>query len=199
MDRQPGVVLKACSAFLAGNEESAKQLIEEKYPHHPITPHSRKYTALQSTRVFVRDGFIDRYSGNRLVFPPVLRALSMRMPDAFPFHKNWKMTDCHIAYWHLCPTIDHVVPVARGGEDKQSNWVTTSMMMNSAKSNWLLSELGWQLHPRGRLEDWDGLLEAFLEIVDKCPEFLSNSYIRRWHKAAVRLVRTQQITLAAHA
>ena len=40
-------------------------------------------------------------------------------------------------------TIDHVIPVARGGADDESNVVTTSMLRNSAKSNWLLDEVGW--------------------------------------------------------
>ena len=60
--------------------------------------------------IYLRDGFVDRYIGHRLKFPPVLRLLSMKFPDSFPFHKNWKMSDCHVAYWELMSTIDHIVP-----------------------------------------------------------------------------------------
>jgi len=35
-------------------------------------------------RVFMRDGFIDRYSGERLVFPGIMRALSFYMPGEIP-------------------------------------------------------------------------------------------------------------------
>jgi len=62
------------------------------------------------TRIFARDGFIDRYRGSRLIFPPVLRLLSLYLPKEFPYHKNGKMTEGHMAYWELFPTVDHVVP-----------------------------------------------------------------------------------------
>ncbi|MFF0818704.1 HNH endonuclease [Rhodococcus sp. NPDC003318] len=52
------------------------------------------------------------------------------------------MSQTHFAYWELFPTIDHIVPVTRGGADDESNWVTTSMLRNSAKAHWTLDELG---------------------------------------------------------
>lgn len=80
---------------------------------------------------FVRDGFIDRYSGRHLVFPGTLRVLSTLFPEDFPFHPNWKTQFTHPAFWELFPTIDHIVPVARGGLDVPENWVTTSQLRNS--------------------------------------------------------------------
>ena len=74
------------------------------------------------------------------------------------------MSETHMIYWELFPTVDHVVPIARGGGDDESNWVTTSMLHNSAKSNWKLEELGWQLLPAGDIEQWDGLLGVVLYI-----------------------------------
>jgi hypothetical protein len=78
---------------------------------------------------------VDRYSGLPLVFPGVLRLLSRLLPQEFPFHPNWKMAETHPAYWELFPTIDHVLPVSRGGVDSDVNWVTTSMLRNAAKAN----------------------------------------------------------------
>ncbi|RMF13649.1 MAG: HNH endonuclease [Alphaproteobacteria bacterium] len=135
-------------------------------------------------RVFLRDGFIDRYSGDRLVFPAALRILSLKMPDAFPFHEHWKMSECHIAYWHLLPTIDHVVPVSRGGTDDLDNLVSTSQLRNSAKGILLLEELGWKLHSPGKLENWDGMLSWFFSHVGRHPELLEEPYIRSWHRIA---------------
>lgn len=82
------------------------------------------------------DGFLDRYSGTKLVHPGVLRILSVLLPEEFPFHRNWLMTQSHVAFWELFPTIDHRVPVAHGGEDTESNWVSTSMLRNSVKAHW---------------------------------------------------------------
>ena len=75
---------------------------------------------------FCRDGFIDRYSGQKLVNPGMIRAFSHYFPEEFPFHKNWKMSECHIAYWEFIPTVDHIVPIALGGADNETNWASTS-------------------------------------------------------------------------
>ncbi len=146
--------------------ESARQILTAKYPQVPLASESRRYTKRQSLQVFARDGFIDRYSGQRLVFPGVLRLLSRLFPVDFGFHPNWKMTETHPAYWELSPTIDHVLPIARGGSDREENWVTTSMLRNTAKANWTLAELGWSLRDPGSLADWDGLMGFFLEYIE---------------------------------
>lgn len=177
---------EVCSALASGSLNDAKSVLNRKYPFTAIQKEKRRYGDYQKTCVFLRDGFVDRYSGDKLVFPPVLRLLSNLMPDDFPFHKNWKMSECHLAYWQLMPTIDHVVPIARGGLDEESNWVCTSQLRNSAKSNWLLEELGWRLHVPGKLAEWDGLMNWFLKYVSQNPSIFEDSYIRSWHKAANR-------------
>lgn len=177
------VIYDVCNALLAGSIGEAKDILASMYPFSPeeITP--RRYGPVESTRVFVRDGFIDRYSGARLVFPQVFRVLSEVMPEAFPFHPNWKTDVTHPAYWEVGATVDHLVPVTRGGADIPENWVTTSMARNSAKMNWMLEELGWSLHPKGDMKEWDGLLYWFLEYSEAHPEVLTNSSVRQWHRA----------------
>jgi hypothetical protein len=135
-------------------------------------------------RIFVRDGFVDRYSGRRLVFPGALRLLSILLPQQFPFHSNWKSDQCHAAFWELFPTIDHVVPVSRGGPDAEKNWVSTSMLLNGAKANFTLDELGWKLHPANGDNQWDGLSRWFLHQSRQRPELKTNLYLRTWTNAA---------------
>jgi hypothetical protein len=96
------------------------------------------------------------------------------------------MSECHIAYWELSPTIDHIVPVARGSADDEMNWITTSMLRNSAKSNWTLEELGWSLLPAGDFNEWDGLIGWFVEYIRHDPTQLAERPIKRWYNAAVR-------------
>ncbi|HZP93434.1 MAG TPA: hypothetical protein VFB20_11220 [Burkholderiales bacterium] len=139
------VVATICEALAAGDVAVAKNIARAQYPFVPGAAPKRQYTELESLRIFFRDGFIDRYSGARLIFPGTLRLLSKLLPDEFPAHPNWKMSESHEIYWELFPTIDHVVPVARGGADAPENWVTTSMVRNAAKANWTLEELGWVL------------------------------------------------------
>ena len=93
-----------------------------------------------------------------------------------------------MAYWELFPTIDHITPVARGGSDSDANWVCTSMLRNSMKSNWTLEELGWPLMPAGDFRVWDGLVRWFLDYAKEHQEILQEKYYRRWHIAATRAV-----------
>jgi hypothetical protein len=95
-------------------------------------------------------------------------------------------------YWELFPTVDHIVPIARGGADDETNWATTSMLRNSAKSNWTLQELGWQLVPAGDLREWDGLLAWFVEFLKRNQSNLADKYISRWHRAALKKTHAVQ-------
>jgi hypothetical protein len=118
------------------------------------------------------------------VFPGTLRLLSRLLPNKFPFHTNWKTDSCHFAYYELFPTIDHLVPVSRGGLDTFENWITTSMLRNSAKANFTLEELSWTLHPEGSLDAWDGLTRWFLQWPES-GYITGDPYIQRWRAAAL--------------
>ena len=156
------VIENICQALLKGEKEKAQSLAKANYPFQSQPKPQRKITLFQAVKLFLRDGFVDRYSGQRLVYPGILRFLSQNMPQEFPYQKNWKMSECHVAYYELYPTIDHIIPVSRGGPDDPSNWVTTSMLKNSAKSNWPLEEIGWQLAPRGHLKEWNVVINVYI-------------------------------------
>ena len=172
-----------CDALANVDTARAQHIARSAYPFAPAFNSGRRYTKAQSVAIFSRDGFIDRYSGSRLVFPGALRMLSIMLPEEFPAHPNWKMTESHMMFWELFPTIDHFVPVARGGADAEHNWVTTSMLRNSSKSNWTLPELGWTLHPPGDMTVWDGLLNWFAHTLQERPDLLSDRYVHGWNSA----------------
>ena len=177
-------IAAVCAFIREGEYGQASSLLKRDYPFAPDPITLREYGAIESTRVFVRDGFIDRYTGDRLVFPPVLRMLAAELPSEFPFHPNWKSDVTHPAFWEVGATVDHLVPVSRGGPDDESNWVTTSMARNSAKMNWTLAELGWVLQPSGSFSEWDGLIGWFLERAKDRPELIVSGSMRQWHRAA---------------
>lgn len=188
------MIERLCGIFReGGNDEigEASELIAENFPHRPIKSSGRSYTKLQCIRVFRRDGYIDRYSGTRLVFPGTLRLLSLLMPEELPYQLHWKMELCHQMYWELYPTIDHVVPVALGGEDIDSNWVTTSQLRNSAKANWTLEALGWERVSGGDIHAWDGLTKWCLDYLERDSKFVDPTSgvmdrgLRSWHRAAI--------------
>lgn len=182
-------IAELCAALRAGARERAVSLLKRDYPFAPEPIVKRQYGPVESTRVFVRDGFLDRYTSEALIFPPVLRVLSAELPNEFPYHPNWKTDLTHPAYWDLSATVDHVIPVSRGGTDDATNLVTTSMVRNSAKANWTLKELGWTLQPAGDLQSWDGLLHWFLEYTKDRPELLKQHLsMGQWHRAAILAV-----------
>lgn len=163
---------------------SAKSILRELYAFEPIEKTAYGYNEYDMTRVFVRDGFVDRYKGIRLVYPPALRLISERLPVDFPYHKNWKFSETHFAYWELSATLDHIDPVARSGRETSENWATCSMLTNSIKSSWTLEQLGWSLLPPGDFKVWDGLLGWFVNSVKQDPDLLKLPYFKRWHACA---------------
>jgi hypothetical protein len=186
-----------CEALQHDGSEAAREVARQRCPFVPRTKTPRKYTLLDATRVFIRDGFIDRYSGQRLVFPGVLRLLSEMLRERFPFHPNWRTDVTHPAYWYLFPTIDHIDPVSKAGLDDDENWVTTSQLRNSAKGNWTIKELGWPDFPGGRFEEWDGLLVWFIDYVRAHPEQLKRPYLKTWYAAGVRGLEEYQASVRA--
>jgi hypothetical protein len=177
------VLAAVCQAVSVGTPDHAAAILERDYPFAPEMVTKRRFRPTEYLQVFIRDGFIDRYTGDRLIFPPVLRAVSFALQEHFPYHPNWKTQVTHPAYWEVSATIDHLIPVTCGGADEASNWVTTSMARNSAKMNWTLAELGWQLHPPGDVREWDGMLQWFVQYADMRPEIIADNGMRSWLQA----------------
>lgn len=161
----------------------AEKIINENYPFVPTRSKGRHYTIKQMVAQFFRDGFIDRYTGNRLLNPGILRILSEFLPNAFPYQAHGKTDECHIAYWDYQPTIDHIYPVSLGGKDTPENWATTSMRNNLAKSNSTLEQIGWTLKSPGDIHNWDGLSKTFIEIVEENPSLLKINRIKNYYIA----------------
>jgi hypothetical protein len=88
----------------------------------------------------------------------------------------------------LSATIDHIVPVTRHGADDESNWATTSMMVNAIKSNWTLDELGWEMVPAGDPKLWDGMLSWFVDYYNRTENLRVDpavgAYMSSWYDAA---------------
>jgi hypothetical protein len=183
------IINKLCILLLEDRKGDCIDLANSNYPFTINSTSKRKYSKHEMCKCFLNDGFIDRYSGKKLLFPGLLMILSLELPDIFKYHRNWKMSETHSIYWELFPTIDYLIPVARGGEDNEDNWITTSMIRNSAKSNWTIEELGWNLHDKGNLNEWDGLVNQFLELYKCNPDLEQNKYVVEWKSALFRAMK----------
>jgi len=91
------VIERAANRLLQHNVAEARIAIETEYPFHKLTAQGRNYTDKEKMAQFVWDGFIDRYSGQKLVNPGILKVLSYYMPETFPYHAHWKMEE-----WYSC-------------------------------------------------------------------------------------------------
>jgi len=175
---------KVTNALFENKKDDASQLLRENYPFVSTEKNKRTYTQDQALEVFIKDGFIDRYSGTKLIYPSVLYAISHELPQEFPMQGGRSNT--HGAHWELFPTIDHLHPVSRGGIDNIDNWITTSMTNNMAKSSATLEEINWKLHPSGNIDDWDGLCSWYLEYYKEHSYIKDIKYNKGWHKALVK-------------
>lgn len=182
-------IIKKICLNLDTDPTQALNIIKNDYPFRKIEYQKRNLTEYDKLSIYIRDGFIDRYFGTKLIFAPVLRIISHLFPNEFPLHSNWKMDSCHIAYWELVPTLDHIMPISRGGMNSYENVVSTSMLHNSVKSNFTLQEVGWTLKPCGDFNSWDGMLHWYIEYVRNHPEFLNQSYFKSYFDLALRVLR----------
>ena len=185
----PEAMARICNAISGGSRDHARALARAELPFEAFAQAKRSRTDAEKVSVFLRDGFIDRYSGKRLVFPGTLRLLSHLLPEEIPYHSRWKIGECHMLFWHLFPTVDHVDPVARGGSDTTENLVCTSMLRNDAKRHWKREELGWHLHPPGSMHAWDGLLGWFMTYTSDETSVLEQQFVKQWHRAALRALK----------
>jgi len=174
------LIKNICDLLLNNKRQDCIDLANRNYPFIENLPQKRQYSKYQMCKVFLSDGFIDRYSGDKLLFPGLIKILTIEFPDIFKYHRNWKMSETHMIYWDLFPTIDHLIPIARGGQDNENNWITTSMIRNSAKSNWTIEEIGWKLHDKGQLDNWDGLVSYFIDLTNKNIDYEKDNYVSDW-------------------
>ena len=179
------VVEEVIAALDKGNALEATNIAKHGYPWTSVSVPKRRMTQKRALSVFIKDGFIDRYSGSKLVFPGTLLLLGQVLPEGFPAHKTWRVSETHEIYFDLWPVVDHVKPISKGGDDDESNFVTTSNLNNDLKSHWTLEQLGWKLHPAGMINEWDGLMTWFLAYADSHPDVLENRTISGWHKSAL--------------
>ncbi len=111
-------------------------------------------------RLFARDGYRCRYCEQRVIPRRVLTRFATCVGrEAFPTsggnHGRHGVILCFSA------TLDHVTPVAAGGETSEDNLVTACWPCNYGKAEFTLEELGIE-DPRRRppvIDSWRGLTD----------------------------------------
>lgn len=214
-------IAAACSLLDTGEVAAARELVAA---HYPLDPHSptleypgprsvpppvagatpKRRTPGERVRavVFARDGYVDRYTGRRLVSPAVLRYLGdgpeAVLHDVLPYHVNGgrgapavsgARATCHQAGFELYASLEHIVPCSRGGDDgddeELANFLTTTPDLNYEKSD----ETWLPLHPPGDLREWDGLASWFLAASEND----DRRWVPRWRRASAAAVTDPRV------
>lgn len=199
LDDRVDVLSRVSAALLGGRDREAEEIVRAEYPHDPIHrsrwqksppyawvvrgPSDRTMSEPMRLQVWRRDGFRDRYAGDRLVFPPSLELISILLPDAFPYENppHGPERGTHQAFYDLYPMVDHVVPVCLAAADVcngHENLATTTFPRNSYKGRHLLEEIGWTLRPVPTAQDWDGLTNWFLAFLARYPRRVTPERMR---------------------
>ena len=70
------IVLDVAISILNNDIAKAKAIIDDEYPHEYFEVEKRTYTMAQKMGQFIKDGFIDRYTGQKLLNPGMLKVIS---------------------------------------------------------------------------------------------------------------------------
>jgi hypothetical protein len=141
--------------------------------------------------IYQRDGFIDRYSPQRwrLVNPGALRVLSLRLGSVMATELSRHNIPAKYAtnspvWFDVWPAVDHIDARAYGGTSDARNLITCSWWRNAAKGTRTVDETGWQVHPAGSLDEWDGLTTWFEMQVTSDPLLLRDPMVSNWYLPA---------------
>jgi len=117
--------------------------------------------------VFQRDHYLCCYCGKQTIDLRVLKALSKIFPEVFPYQKNWKFGESHLIYWTHSTSIEHVAPVADGGDNAAENLRASCYLCNDVKKDIPLNLLGWKLRPiPTETVEWQGLTEYLPKLME---------------------------------
>jgi hypothetical protein len=126
--------------------------------------------------VYRRDRFQCRYCGRRAIFYPLFELLSVGFfPELLPFHPNWRAGQVHPVVVTWSTSLDHVWPVAAGGDPADPrNLVTACAGCQYEKGN---STRGWPLLPISE-QPWDGL-SSYYEKLWSTAQYEALGLVRR--------------------
>jgi len=161
-DPYPDVLQRALQTIADGDLEGARAVLDEvRFAPPPLPGVKRWPSTAVIARVYARDAYQCRYCGEKTILTPVMRLLARLYPLEFPMHPNWKASETHPAFISRSTTVDHLVPIAGGGDPvAEANLVTACWGCNRRKGDLTLDELGWELRDPADLT-WRGLTELY--------------------------------------
>ena len=119
-------------------------------------------------QVFCRDKWHCRYCNDAVFFSPILKVLESISPGHGYYHPNGKSDEMLTLFANKFASIDHIIPVTRGGENSIENYVTSCWECNLMYGN--------KTHKKGKPlpnpinssgTKWDGLSSLYPKLLDQ--------------------------------
>lgn len=172
----------ACLALEVGSVNAAEKIIATGFPFSGYINDEKPLSEAAQLKIFRRDGFVDRFTGQKVFLPPVLTVLSEMLPDVFPNHPNWKRDETHQAHEMFTATVKKIIP---NRPTDEFNLATAAYKTKAAKANATLEDLGWKILSLEEIADlrWNGMTGWFMNYVDDHRDLLNVPLIARWYKA----------------
>ena len=121
----------------------------------------------------MRDGFIDRYTGTRLINPGVLRLVHVVLVNDFQAHPHGKLSETHLAFWELFPDRRS----CRADQPRRARRrVEPGDSVDAEQSGQGPVDGGGprlKLHPPGAAAAWDGLSRWLVDYLVANPTVLA--------------------------
>jgi 5-methylcytosine-specific restriction endonuclease McrA len=152
--------------------------------------------------IYDRDGWLCRWCGKPVIFPPVMKYIEIEMRkagycgDLAYYHPNWTRAAAPLLD-ELGAVLDHVEAFAAGGPCAEENLVTSCDKCNARKSSAPLEKWNQRAIRKpikgkyGEPQHWDGLSGLFTILADRNSEALTTTDRARL-KALKQLSATKQ-------
>ena len=90
--KEKAELIKDISFCLMNNDKMATlEIINIYYKFSNKDIKVRKRSEYEKLEKYLNDGFIDSYTGEKLIFSGMLNIISNYFPKEFPYHSHWKM------------------------------------------------------------------------------------------------------------
>ncbi len=172
LDREALLIREAGRLFVIGQPSAARLVLADVSPERvakptpprvspspPFIPHHQRARAVigdSARRVFRRDHWKCCYCGRLLIDAHILALIGQLAGDALPWRSHaLPPAGTHPAIKRLYPKVEHVLPLARGGQSDDGNLRACCTPCNEWKHDRTLQEAGVELVAAG--EGWDGL------------------------------------------
>jgi 5-methylcytosine-specific restriction endonuclease McrA len=178
-------VVALAVALVQGRNDKAEGALERlAWVPTPMAPRPEPSIRVIA-QVFQRDGYECRYCGQRVVLTAALRLLARLYPQVIPYHRNWRIGMTHPIFSLLSATLDHVEPVATGGDPLDlGNLVCACWACNRRKGDLSVASLGWSLRPHAQ-DAWRGLADLYVPLWEAVGKPTLSEYEREWMRAVV--------------